>query len=961
MQPTRASVIGRWWGLGLLALAAVCPPLAAAPLAQCSFVCGDGQCCGSAGETSANCPQDCAGGNTQPPPGSPSAPTAPSPAVNVEIRAVHLTNLRSAVNALRPGCGLLQATWTNPVITPMVTPIRAIHVNELQQALLDIYRSPQYTGVRSPPNLFPVQALQSTIRAADFIDVQNGLNGIACCGDGICNGTETNCTCPGDCPTTVCGDGCCRGSESYCSCPADCTPRCGDGCCTGSESCSSCSSDCGSCCGNGACDNGEDCSSCPGDCGACAPTCANTGGACRVNSDCCTGTCVGGTCQANCTADGGACTLDADCCSNSCVSGACQPAAGSCWPNGMPCTNPSQCCSGSCGNGGSGICGNCGGPWWPCSRNSDCCSNNCINGQCIPNGPPPVPPGCSCGNWGIGQLCGGGGCNPRTQDEQVRTCNPFGCAQDWQCVPDSGCGGCLADGSSCSSNGTPCCSGSCLNGSCATAPTCGGLGATGCASGGVTCCPGLTCNSFFDRCETACIADGSVCSGNGACCSNSCINGTCQAPACSGTGASCGANVQCCSGYCSNGSCACANSCGDGTCCATWNETTANCPQDCPSAPICSCTTWANDACGAGSCLTTEMHQTRTCSPAGCGGVDRCLGNPNPPCPGGVGVCNCSWQNLSCGGGGCAANQMAQQWTCTPANCQPPSIQCLANPNPPCGGVGGCTPTTNTLGCGPPACPVGQQHIQIVHSPAGCLPDVDSCQLDATCPGPCGDAGQACCAGSCNGSLVCTNNICGTPPPCGNFAQICCAGGSCNGNLVCTSGICGSPPCGDAGQACCLGNSCNTGLVCNGTTCTSPPPPPACRGPGLGCGGSFGCCSGLSCCTSCPASHSAGAGETGTCAPTADCASLCCGGGGTSCTSGPECCSPLVCNPYTFSGATCCKDNGASCNGSGECCQACSENRSCVSLCGATAGTNCPPNGSAPCCLGLTCVSGKCQ
>ncbi|HEU5057327.1 MAG TPA: hypothetical protein VFU21_12410, partial [Kofleriaceae bacterium] len=51
------------------------------------------------------------------------------------------------------------------------------------------------------------------------------------CGDAACNGTETACSCPGDCapgcgPTRCCGDGtCCEGGENpedSTSCPADC-------------------------------------------------------------------------------------------------------------------------------------------------------------------------------------------------------------------------------------------------------------------------------------------------------------------------------------------------------------------------------------------------------------------------------------------------------------------------------------------------------------------------------------------------------------------------------------------------------------------------------------------------------------------------------------------------------------------------------------------------------------------
>src|SRR5262245_31609159 len=48
------------------------------------------------------------------------------------------------------------------------------------------------------------------------------------CGDGKCNGTETNDTCESDCPPPppppVCGDKKCEGGENYQSCPSDCDP-----------------------------------------------------------------------------------------------------------------------------------------------------------------------------------------------------------------------------------------------------------------------------------------------------------------------------------------------------------------------------------------------------------------------------------------------------------------------------------------------------------------------------------------------------------------------------------------------------------------------------------------------------------------------------------------------------------------------------------------------------------------
>jgi hypothetical protein len=49
--------------------------------------------------------------------------------------------------------------------------------------------------------------------------------------------------------------------------PASDGACCGDGVCDPSESCGTCSEDCGACCGDGVCDPTEDCGTCAADCG----------------------------------------------------------------------------------------------------------------------------------------------------------------------------------------------------------------------------------------------------------------------------------------------------------------------------------------------------------------------------------------------------------------------------------------------------------------------------------------------------------------------------------------------------------------------------------------------------------------------------------------------------------------------------------------------------------------------
>jgi hypothetical protein len=88
---------------------------------------------------------------------------------------------------------------------------------------------------------------------------EGGLLGYQECSDG---GDWLNCQC-----TESCGNGTCDPSENETTCPQDCaTSYCGDGTCDPGETTQNCAVDCPDSCGNGSCEVGETEVNCPEDC-----------------------------------------------------------------------------------------------------------------------------------------------------------------------------------------------------------------------------------------------------------------------------------------------------------------------------------------------------------------------------------------------------------------------------------------------------------------------------------------------------------------------------------------------------------------------------------------------------------------------------------------------------------------------------------------------------------------------
>ena len=55
------------------------------------------------------------------------------------MKAVHFTELRVRIDALRQAAGLARLAWTDAVLTARVTPVRLVHLLELRQALAEAY------------------------------------------------------------------------------------------------------------------------------------------------------------------------------------------------------------------------------------------------------------------------------------------------------------------------------------------------------------------------------------------------------------------------------------------------------------------------------------------------------------------------------------------------------------------------------------------------------------------------------------------------------------------------------------------------------------------------------------------------------------------------------------------------------------------------------------------------------
>ena len=88
------------------------------------------------------------------------------------VRAVHFTELRARIGALRRGAGLGPYPWTDAILTPGETPVRLSHLLELREALAEAYAAagraaPPWTDAAPAAGTTPIRAAHVTeLRAA---------------------------------------------------------------------------------------------------------------------------------------------------------------------------------------------------------------------------------------------------------------------------------------------------------------------------------------------------------------------------------------------------------------------------------------------------------------------------------------------------------------------------------------------------------------------------------------------------------------------------------------------------------------------------------------------------------------------------------------------------------------------------------------------------------------------------
>jgi hypothetical protein len=88
------------------------------------------------------------------------------------IKAVHLTELRSRVDAIRVAKGLAAYAWSDPWLTAGATSIRAQHIVDVRAALAQAYVA---AGLPPPTYTDPVIEPGTTVKGAHIASIRSAI------------------------------------------------------------------------------------------------------------------------------------------------------------------------------------------------------------------------------------------------------------------------------------------------------------------------------------------------------------------------------------------------------------------------------------------------------------------------------------------------------------------------------------------------------------------------------------------------------------------------------------------------------------------------------------------------------------------------------------------------------------------------------------------------------------------
>lgn len=409
-----------------------------------------------------------------------------------------------------------------------------------------------------------------------------------------------------------------------------------------------------------------------------------------------------------------------------------------------------------------------------------------------------------------------------------------------------GASGCGALGNGCDlARGLHCCSPTkCIGGKCSACRKAGEPGATGdccnglfsedgicrackghggsCDSSGVGCCGTMTSACIGGLC-TACLPEGTACTGTTCCGSMKCVNGVCF-DGCGKVGDSCPSFTSCCGWAtsaqtsCVGGVCTACSGIG-GTCVEGWNG-----PDCCPGgfcddgkcvpcgdtgAKCAILTECCNHQCENGSCVSCFRERAACKAPSDCcTGI--CEANYCDSCPSLGTVCSkkadccpgkcCEGLSVDCHGGMCRDCKLGGDFCWKPEDCC--SKQCVEDLCADCPKPG--TSCTSEKDCCPGGCCVGLKRACFQGTCWACQAE------DTICDDP-----TDCCSGQCD------DIKCAGCPKAGAACKTsgdCCPGYCCSDEKrICFEDTCQA--CVLEGTACDIDKDCCGAIPCLGDIC----------------------------------------------------------------------------------------------------------------------------------------------